>query len=70
MTVEGYHPLSSYLFFNIEKPCFAIEHANNVNSLCFITSYNLISGRSTTLFEFGKQIDLDLRAKSAIDPLQ
>ena len=30
ITVEGYHPLNSQLFFRIDKTCFALEHANQV----------------------------------------
>ena len=30
VTFEGYHPISSYLLFKIDRVCYSIEHANNV----------------------------------------
>lgn len=47
VTIEGYHIISTYLLFKIEKLCFGLEHANNRNQLIYLN----LCQKSTSLFE-------------------
>jgi hypothetical protein len=47
VSIEGYHPISSYLLFRIEKICNGLEHASHRNQLLYIN----MAAKTSALFE-------------------
>lgn len=48
VSIEGYHTISSYLFFKVDKICHGLEHATYVRLIIWSGSY--IDSRETTCY--------------------